>query len=69
MFKTGNVNNIGEFMSSKYILKESQLHKNPHRSQLKRPEEYINNFKKLRSAFPNLYYEEEKIIFQDNKAY
>jgi predicted ester cyclase len=63
--KTGNV--IDGFMSSKYIHKESQLHKNLHRSQLKRPKEYIDNFKKLRSAFPNLYYEEEEIIFQDNK--
>jgi predicted ester cyclase len=68
MFKAGNVNNIDEFMSSKYIHKESQSHKNPHKSQLKRPEGYIDNFKKLHSAFPNLYYEEEEIIFQDNKV-
>ena len=67
VFKTGNINNIDEFMSSKYIHKESQSHKNPQRSQLKRPEEYIDNFKKLHSAFSNLYYEEEEIIFQDNK--
>lgn len=68
VFKTGNVNNIDEFMSSKYIHKESQSHKNSHRSQLKRPEEYLDNFKKLHSTFSNLYYEEEEIIFQDNKV-
>jgi len=35
-FKTGNVNNIDEFMSSKYIHKELQSHEDPHRSQLRR---------------------------------
>jgi hypothetical protein len=36
VFKTGNVNNIDEFMSYKYIHIEFQSHEDPHRSQLRR---------------------------------
>ena len=35
---------------------------------LRGPEEFIDTIKNLRSAFPDLYYEEQEIISQDNKV-
>jgi predicted ester cyclase len=45
----------------------SQSHKDSYRSKLKGPEEFTDTIKNLRSAFPDLHYEEQEIISQGNK--
>ena len=67
-FNTGDTRNVREFISSEYINRESQRAKNSYRSQLGGPEEFIDTIKNLRSAFPDLHYEEQEIISQDNKV-
>ena len=46
----------------------SQSHKDSYRSKLKGPEEFTDTIKNLRSAFPDLHYEEQEIISQGNKV-
>lgn len=65
-FNTGDIRNIHEFVSSEYINRESQKAKDSYRSQLGGPEEFIDTIKNLRSAFPDLHYEEQEIISQDD---
>lgn len=67
-FNTGDMSKVHEFVSSEYINRESQKAKDSYRSQLRGPEEFIDTIKNLRSAFPDLYYEEQEIISQDNKV-
>jgi steroid delta-isomerase-like uncharacterized protein len=67
-FNTGNITNVHEIISSDYINRESQRAKESYRSQLRGPEEFIDTIKNLRSAFPDLHYEEQEIISQDNKV-
>jgi steroid delta-isomerase-like uncharacterized protein len=67
-FNTGNITNVYEIISSDYINRESQRAKDSYRSQLRGPEEFIDTIKNLRSAFPDLHYEEQEIISQDNKV-
>lgn len=67
-FNTGNTNNVHEFISSEYINRESQKAKDSYRSQLTGPEEFIDTIKNLRSAFPDLHYEEQEIISQDDRV-
>ena len=67
-FNTGNITNVHEIISSDYINRESQRAKDSYRSQLRGPEEFIDTIKNLRSAFPDLHYEEQEIISQDNKV-
>lgn len=67
-FNTGEISNFHEFIGSEYINRESQKHKDSYRSQLRGPEEFIDTVKNLRSAFPDLHYEEQEIISQDNKV-
>jgi len=67
-FNTGNITNVYEIVSSDYINRESQRAKDSYRSQLRGPEEFIDTIKNLRSAFPDLHYEEQEIISQDNKV-
>jgi predicted ester cyclase len=67
-FNTGDTNNVHEFISPEYINRESQSHKESYRSQLRGTEEFIDTIRNLRSAFPDLQYEEQEIISQDNKV-
>jgi steroid delta-isomerase-like uncharacterized protein len=67
-FNTGDITNVHEIISSDYINKESQRAKDSYRSQLRGPEEFIDTIKNLRGAFPDLHYEEQEIISQDNKV-
>lgn len=67
-FNTGNITNVHEIISSDYINRESQRAKDSYRSQLRGPEEFIDTIKNLRGAFPDLHYEEQEIISQDNKV-
>jgi steroid delta-isomerase-like uncharacterized protein len=67
-FNTGNITNVHEIISSDYINRESQRAKDSYRSHLRGPEEFIDTIKNLRSAFPDLHYEEQEIISQDNKV-
>jgi steroid delta-isomerase-like uncharacterized protein len=67
-FNTGNITNVHEIISSDYINRESQRAKDSYRSHLRGPEEFIDTIKNLRSAFPDLHYEEQEIISQDDKV-
>lgn len=67
-FNTGNITNVHEIISSDYVNRESQRAKDSYRSQLRGPEEFIDTIKNLRGAFPDLHYEEQEIISQDNKV-
>jgi steroid delta-isomerase-like uncharacterized protein len=67
-FNTGNITNVHEIISSDYINRESQHAKDSYRSHLSGPEEFIDTIKNLRGAFPDLHYEEQEIISQDNKV-
>ena len=50
------------------MLIENTKAKDSYRSQLRGPEEFIDTIKNLRSAFPDLHYEEQEIISQDDKV-
>jgi ketosteroid isomerase-like protein len=65
---TGDTSKVDEFISDDYINRESQKVKDSYRSKLRGPEEFIDTIKNLRSAFPDLHYEEHEIISQDNKV-
>ena len=67
-FNTGDTRDVQEFISSEYINRESQRAKDSYRSQLRGPDEFIDTIKSLRTAFPDLHYEEREIISQDNKV-
>jgi predicted ester cyclase len=67
-FNTGDTSKVYDFVSSEYLNRESQKAKDSYRSQLRGPEEFIDTIKNLRSAFPDLHYEEQEIISQDDKA-
>ncbi len=67
-FNTGNITNVHEIISSDYVNRESQRAKDSYRSHLRGPEEFIDTIKNLRGAFPDLHYEEQEIISQDNKV-
>jgi steroid delta-isomerase-like uncharacterized protein len=67
-FNTGDTSKVHEFVSSEYINRESQKAKDSYRSQLRGPEEFIDTIRNLRTAFPDLYFEEQEIISQDNKV-
>ena len=67
-FNTGDTSKVHEFISDDYINRESQRAKDLYRSKLKGPEEFIDTIKNLRSAFPDLHYEEHDIISQGNKV-
>ena len=67
-FNIGNTSNADQFISPDYVNRESQSHKDSYRSKLKGPEEFTDTIKNLRSAFPDLHYEEQEIISQGNKV-
>lgn len=67
-FNTGNITNVHEIISSDYVNRESQRAMDSYRSHLRGPEEFIDTIKNLRGAFPDLHYEEQEIISQDNKV-
>ena len=67
-FNTGDTSNVHDFVSSDYVNRESQKAKDSYRSKLRGPEEFIDTIKNLRSAFPDLHYEEQDIISQDDKV-
>ncbi len=67
-FNTGDTSNVHDFVSPDYLNRESQKAKDSYRSQLRGPEEFIDTIKNLRSAFPDLHYEEQEIISQDDKV-
>ena len=67
-FNTGDTNKVHEFISDDYIDRELQGVKDSYGSKLKGPEEFIDVIKNLRSAFPDLHYEEHDIISQGNKV-
>jgi SnoaL-like polyketide cyclase len=61
-FNTGVTSKVSEFISYDYVNRESQRAKDSYRSRLKGPEEFVDTIKNLRSAFPDLHYEEYEII-------
>jgi steroid delta-isomerase-like uncharacterized protein len=67
-FNTGDTNKVHEFISADYVNRESQSAKDSYRSKLRGPEEFVDTIKNLRSAFPDLHYEESEIISQGNKV-
>jgi steroid delta-isomerase-like uncharacterized protein len=67
-FNTGDTSKIHEFISADYINRESQSAKESYRSKLRGSEEFVDTIKNLRSAFPDLHYEEHEIISQGNKV-
>lgn len=67
-FDTRDTSKIHEFISVDYINRESQFAKVSYRSKLRGSEEFVDTIKNLRSAFPDLHYEEREIISQDNKV-
>ena len=67
-FNTGDIRNVHEFISPEYINGESQRAKDSYRSQLRRPEEFIDTIRNLRTAFPDLHYEELEVLSQGNKV-
>ena len=67
-FNTGDTSKIHEFISADYINRESQSAKESYRSKLIGSEEFVDTIKNLRSAFPDLHYEEHEIISQGNKV-
>ena len=67
-FNTGDTSKVHEFISADYINRESQSAKDSYRSKLRGTEEFIDTIKNLRSAFPDLHYEESEIISQGNKV-
>ena len=67
-FNTGDISNVNEFISPEYINRESQRAKDSYRSQLRGPQEFIDTIKNLRTAFPDLHYEEQEILSQGNRV-
>ena len=67
-FNTGDTSKVPEYISDDYINVESQKAKDSYRSKLRGPEEFVDTIYNLRSAFPDLHYEEHKIISQVNKV-
>ena len=67
-FNTCDTRKIHEFISVDYINRESQSAKVSHRPKLRGSEEFVDTIKNLRSAFPDLHYEEREIISQGNKV-
>ena len=67
-FNTGDTSKVPEYISDDYINVESQKAKDSYRSKLRGPEEFVDTIKNLRSAFPDLHYEEHEIISQGNKV-
>lgn len=66
-FNTGDTSNVHDFVSPDYLNRESQKAKDSYRL-LRGPEEFIDTIKNLRSAFPDLHYEEQEIISQADKV-
>ena len=67
-FNTGDTKGAHEFISPDYVNRESQKHKDSHRSQLKGPEEFIDTVKNLRGACPDLHIEVQETISQNSKV-
>ena len=67
-FNTGDTSKVPEYISDDYINVESQKAKDSYRSKLRGPEEFVDTINNLRSAFPDLHYEEHEIISQGNKV-
>ena len=67
-FDTHDTSKIHEFISVDYINRESQFAKVSYRPKLRGSEEFVDTIKNLRSAFPDLHYEEREIISQGNKV-
>jgi uncharacterized protein (TIGR02246 family) len=65
-FNSGDVSRVHEFISPEYFNHESQV--DPVRGQLRGPEEFIDTVKNLRSAFPDLHYEEQETIASGDKV-
>jgi predicted ester cyclase len=63
---TGDVSRVHEFISPEYFNHESQM--DPVRSKLRGSEEFIDTVKNLRSAFPDLHYEEQETITSGDKV-
>ncbi|MPZ06786.1 MAG: hypothetical protein GEU26_10315 [Nitrososphaeraceae archaeon] len=63
---SGDISRIHEFISPHNFNHESQV--DPIRSKLRGPEEFIDTVKYLRTAFPNLHYEELEIIASENEV-
>ena len=59
---TGDTSKIHEFISVDYINRESQFAKVSYSPKLRGSEEFVDTIKNLRSAFPDLHYEEHEII-------
>jgi predicted ester cyclase len=65
-FNTGDITRVSEFISPHYFNHESQI--DPARGQLRGPEEFIDTVRNLRSAFADLYYQEQEIIATRDKV-
>ena len=65
-FNTGDITRVSEFISPHYFNHESQI--DPVRGQLRGPEEFIDTVRNLRSAFADLYYQEQEVIATGDKV-
>ena len=65
-FNTGDITRVSEFISPHYFNHESQI--DSARGQLRGPEEFIDTVRNLRSAFADLYYQEQEIIATRDKV-
>src|ERR671911_424366 len=63
---TGDVSRVHEFISPEYFNHESQV--DPIRSKLRGPEEFIDTVRNLRTAFPDLHYEELETFASKDKV-
>jgi uncharacterized protein (TIGR02246 family) len=63
---SGDTSRIHKYISLDYFNHESQV--DPIRSKLRGPEEFIDTVRNLRTAFPDLHYEELKIFASKDKV-
>ena len=63
---SGDTNNVSDFISPRYFNYESQM--DPVRSKMRGPQEFIDTVIKIREAFSDLHYEEQKTIASDEKV-
>lgn len=63
---TGDLSRVSEFISPDYFNHESQ--RDPVRSKMRGPEEFIDTVKNIRRAITDLHYEEEEILASNGKV-
>ena len=63
---TGDLSRISEFISPNYFNHESQ--RDPARSKMRGPKEFMDTVKNIRKAITNLHYEEVETLTSNNKV-